>query len=375
MDKKPVRVLQVFNGFYQGGIENFIMNVYRKIDRDKVQFDFAFLKADKGCFDDEAMGLGAHIYRYDSEANTLKNHYASLNRIIKEYGPYAAAHSHQYFFSAYLLRIARQCGVKIRIAHSHDTKKGKKETLSRKAYETFMRGMIRRNATHMLACSDAAGRAVFGANAGYQVLYNGIDLRCFRYSQASRDAFRKKLGVESRFVVLNVGRFADQKNHAFIVEAFDETLKRRPDAVLMLMGTGPLKESVEEKLREKNLLDKTIFLSNIFDTENYYNAADVFILPSKYEGMSIVSIEAQATGLPTLISANVTREVAVTDLAEYLDINDPAQWAEAICRVATRERDRSSYNAQLVETPFNIKRTVSDLERIYLSSGGDIEER
>lgn len=363
---QPIRVLHIFNWFNQGGIENFVMNVYRNIDREKIQFDFAFLDGRKGYFDDEAISLGAHIFHYDNDKNTLQNHYKNLCRIIKENGPYSAVHSHIYFFSGYTLWIAKTMGVEIRVSHSHETKKGRKETLSRKTYESFMRKMIHRNATHMLGCSDAAGRALFGDGANYKVLYNGIDLNRFTFNKANRDFLREKLGLTDKKIILNVGRFADQKNHDFIVDIFERVCESEPDAVLMLIGTGPLQKTVEDKLRSKQLLDKTIILSDIKDTENYYNAADVFILPSKYEGMSIVSVEAQATGLPALISNEVTREIAVTDIVEYLPITDSSVWADRIIHVLSNKFNRSVYNEQFENTPFNIEQTVSDLEKIYL---------
>lgn len=363
---QPIRVLHIFNWFNQGGIENFVMNVYRNIDRENIQFDFAFLDGRRGYFDDEAISLGAHIYHYDNDKNTLQNHCKSLCRIIKENGPYAAVHSHIYFFSGYTLWIAKKMGVEIRLSHSHETKKGRRETLARKTYESFMRRMIHMNATHMLGCSDAAGKALFGDGVNYKVLYNGIDLNRFSFNRNNRDLLREKLGLSNKKIILNVGRFADQKNHDFIVDIFEKVCEDEPNAVLMLIGTGPLQDAVEKKLKSKQLFDKTIILSNIKDTENYYNAADAFILPSKYEGMSIVSVEAQATGLPALISNEVTREIAVTDIVEYLPITDPSVWADRIINVLSKKYDRTVYNAQFENTPFNIKQTVSDLENIYL---------
>lgn len=364
--RQPIRVLHIFNWFNQGGIENFVMNVYRNIDREKIQFDFAFLDGRKGFFDDEAISLGAHIYHYDNDKNTLQNHYKSLCRIIKENGPYAAVHSHIYFFSGYTLWIAKKMGIEIRVSHSHETKKGRKETLVRKTYESFMRRMIHKNATHMLGCSDAAGRALFGDGANYKVLYNGIDLNRFTFDKGNRDSLREKLGLSDKKIILNIGRFADQKNHDFIVNIFEKVCEDEPDAVLMLIGTGSLQDVVEKKLKSKQLLDKTIILSNIKDTENYYNAVDVFILPSKYEGMSIVSVEAQATGLPVLISSEVTREIAVTDIIKYLPITDSSVWAGKILALLAKTHDRIEYNGQFENTPFNIKQTVSDLENIYM---------
>ena len=370
--KEPRRVLHVFNWFNQGGVENFVMNVYRNIDKNRIQFDFALTSGRKGYFDEEAEKLGAHIYHYDNDSNTLINHYKNLTRIIKEHGPYAAVHSHVYFFSGYILWIARKCGVPIRIAHSHDTQKGKKVTLIRMAYEHLMRYMIKANTTNCLCCSDAAGRYVFTEAMNYQVLYNGIDAQRFTFDTSMRQVYREKLGVENKKVILNVGRFADQKNHIFIVNIFKELSKLRDDTVLVLIGTGPLKHDIEHYLKQLGLYEKVYFRSNIMDTENYYRAADIFILPSKYEGMSIVSIESQATGLYSLLSTKITREVGITDIIEYLDIDEPQKWANKINDILTRDYDRSRYNKLIAGTQFDIKRTVSDLEKIYLRQISEI---
>ena len=365
--KEPFKVLHVFNWFNQGGIENFVMNVYRNIDRDKLQFDFAFLDCREGYFDKEALDLGAHIYHYNSDKNTLWNHYTSLSRIIEENGPYVAVHSHIYFFSGYILWIAKRCGVSIRISHSHETKKGRKETFKRKAYEVLMRTLIKMNSTNRLACSDAAGKYVFSNYMSYQVLYNGIDMKRFTFEEEKRKEYRNRLGISGKKVILNVGRFVDQKNHDFIIDIFAETLKREKDVVLVLIGMGPLKENVENKLRQLKIFDKVIFVSNIMDTENYYRAADVFILPSKYEGMPIVSVEAQSTGLYSLLAENITREVAVTEIVEYLDINDPCVWADKILKVVSLESNREIYNKKFINSPFDIRKTIEDLQKIYLS--------
>ena len=364
----PVRVLHVFSFFDQGGIENFVMNVYRKMDRTKVQFDFAFPVNQKGYFDDEVISMGGRIFFFDSEKIGMLNFYRNLKRIISENGPYVAIHSHLYYFSGYILWVAKRCGIKIRISHSHETSKGRKETFIRKTYENVMRRMIKRNATHWLSCSDAAGRFVFCPGTPYQVLYNGIDLERFRFNEKSRNRIRKELGMEDSFIVLNVGRFAHQKNHPFIISLFNELLKKKDNARLLLIGTGDYREMVENRCKELGISDKVTILYNIQNTEEYYDAADAFILPSHYEGMSIVSVEAQSTGLPTLISDKVTREVGVTDLAKYLPIDGTEQlWADELYNISLQTVNREEYMSKFISTPFNVDVTVRDLINIYTS--------
>lgn len=365
--RKPVRVLHVFNFFNQGGIENFVMNVYRNIDRSKIQFDFAFPMNKKGYFDDEAKALGGNIYFFDSEKKSFWNYYRNLKRIIEEHGPYVAVHSHIYYFSGYVLYIAKKCGVKIRISHSHETQKGRKQTFIRKVYESVMRKMIKANATDWLCCSEKAGDYVFGKSIPYQVLYNGIDLNRFKFRQDCRDAIRKELGLQDKKVILNVGRFAEQKNHPFILKIFKHLLEVSENYRLVMIGGGPLEDPIREKCKEYGFYDKCTFLHNIQNTEDYYCAADAFILPSLYEGMGIVLIEAQATGLQTVISDKVTREVDVTDLTYYLSIdNTEKEWASLIDNLMLNQYNRTRYTEKLLGSAFDIKRTVKDLSEIYL---------
>lgn len=366
---QPIRVLHVFNFFNQGGIENFVMNVYRNIDRSKIQFDFAFPINKKGCFDEEVGELGGNIYFFDSEKKSLWNYYKNLSRIIKTHGPYAVVHSHIYYFSGYILLIARLCGVPVRISHSHETLKGRKQTLGRKLYQNIMRYLIKMNATNWLCCSEDAGNVVFKKNIPFQVLYNGIDIKRFLYNEEKRLQIRRGIVPDDGFLVLNVGRFAEQKNHKFIISVFSELVKVRPESHLLLIGAGVLKREIELLIERTGLKDKVTILSNIKNTEDYYSASDVFILPSLYEGMGIVVIEAQASGLPVLISDKVTREVQVTDIIDYLPIENGTErlWVKKLLDIDVPGSIRDKYNKTFEMTPFDVRKTVSDLTTTYLS--------
>lgn len=366
-----IKILHVFDMFNQGGIENFIMNVYRNIDREIFQFDFAFRYNKAGVFDDEAKKLGAHIYYFLSEKKTLKNYRLSLTKIINEHGPYMVMHSHCYFFSGYILDIAKKNNIPIRIAHSHDTKKGKKETLFRKYYEFYMRNKIHNNATNMLSCSNAAGQYVFGKKAIFQILYNGIDLNRFTYNIKSRDKIRNYLGVTNKdIILLNVGRFVDQKNHKYQIEIIKELSKQPISFKYVFIGDGPYLPQIKNSIKKSKLESSIIFLQNVYNTEDYYNAADIFLLPSKYEGMGIVAIEAQASGLPSLISSRVPKEINITDLVENIDISAPVStWVESILKWIHKDINRSVYSNELKNSPFDINQTVKNLEYIYSSEG------
>lgn len=361
-----IRVLHVFEFFDQGGIENLVMNIYRNIDRNKYSFDFAFINRNKGCFDEEAIGLGANIYYFDTEEKTISNYYKSLKRIIHENGPYDVVHSHMYYFSGVILLISRLCGVKIRIAHSHETLKGRKPTIIRNTYEKIMRLLIRMNATHLLGCSDLAGKYVFGKHSRYTVLYNGIDVVRFRYNEKVRKEMREKLNLTNNKVLINVGRLNVQKNHHFMLDFFEKLVKIDSSYMLILIGTGNLLEEIKEYIRKRGLSENVMMLSNIYNVEEYYCAADCFVLPSKYEGMPIVSVEAQCSGLPSLLSDKITKEVGITDRIEYLSIdNNAEEWANKINQLISLDVDRSKYAELIQNSPFDINKTVKDLCEIY----------
>lgn len=358
-----IRVLHVFPCFNQGGIENFVMNVYKTIDRSQVQFDFAFLYKRPGVFDDDVKNMGAHIYYFDSEKKSLRNYRKSLKRIIKEHGPFDAIHSHEYFFSGYILKIAKACGVHIRLAHSHDAYSGYKKNIFRTVYEWYMRHLISKYATCRLACSDMAGKYCFGKRISFLTLYNGIDVGRFSFDGSARNEVRFQLDASDSFFILHVGRFTKLKNHSFLISVFYETLKRRPNAKLVLIGDGELKGEVVLLIRRLGIEDKVVILSNVKDTERYYSAADVFVFPSLFEGLGIVAVEAQANGLPCVVSDRVPKEVELSNNVIRLSLSDPVDvWAEAILSKDLKRDSRSTIGN---ESPFNIVNTAKTLTEIY----------
>lgn len=361
------KVLHVFEYFSQGGIENFVMNVFRNIDRDKYEFHFAFINKDKGYFDDEAISLGGQIHYFDSTEKTFKNYKTSLTRIIKEYGPFDVIHSHMYYFSGYILKIAKKCGVPIRIAHSHETSKGRKNTLLRRMYESHMRSLIMKNSNCLLACSKLAGEFVFHNKKKVTVLYNGIDVNRFAFDLEARNKIRKELWIKDDVkLLLNVGRFSDQKNQLFLADVFNEYYKLNNNSKLVLVGYGDLENVIKEKVREYGLEDSVIFTGSVFNTEDYYSASDIYVMPSKYEGLGIVAVEAQVSGLISLASLEVPEEVNETGLLSFMSLDkSPMEWASKIDELLKSKVNRSEYVNKVKDTPFDINKTVALLCEVY----------
>ncbi len=364
------KILHVFECFAQGGIENLVMNIFRNIDHEKYEFHFAFINRTPGVFDEEVIKNGGYIWYFIDDKKTLKNYKNSLTKIISEHGPFDVLHSHMYYFSGYILKIGKKAGVPIRIAHSHETYKGQSHGLKRRIYEKYMLFLMKKNATHLLSCSKDAGDYTF-KGLKYTVLYNGIDMDRFSYDANKRKQIRDKYNIgDDEVVFLNVGRFADQKNHSFLIDIFEEYQKENEMARLILIGEGALEDKIRAKVVVKGIENKVIFAGTSTHCEDYYDACDCFVMPSKYEGLGIVAIEAQASGAPIVASTMVPNEIKILDLVEFVDLEDSAaKWCSVIKRVLKEGNDRTLANNIMCKSHFSICKTVELLSNIYDGKG------
>ncbi len=331
----PVRVAHVMGKMVGGGVEAVVMNYYRHIDRSRVQFDF-LVDEDSAFVPREEIGsLGGRVFEVPPYQRPFA--YArSLESLFADEG-WPIVHSHVNALSVFPLRVAARAGVPVRIAHSHSTA-GKGEPV-KNALKRLLRTQANRYPTHRLACSRYAGEWLFGEGAGFDVLYNAIELDRFPFNAEVRAEARADLGlVGDELAVGHVGRFMAQKNHTFLLDAFAEVAARRPDAVLLLVGAGELRPSVERRASELGIKGRIRFLGQRDDVERLYQAFDAFALPSLYEGLCLVGIEAQRAGLPCLLSDAITREVDVTGTVRFLPIDDPSAWADALCALRAGER-------------------------------------
>ncbi len=366
---KPVRVLHFFHSLDSGGVSSFVMNVYRQMDTDLVQFDFALTSGEKALYDDEVISRGGRIFYFDLSRGFFSN----LMRILREEGPFEVLHSHLFFYSGLALLAGRMAGVPVRIAHAHNAHTGEKRSPGRMAYEKAMQVLIRTNATCLLGCSEKACLYVFGGGrkgAGRSVvLPDGIDCDRFAFDPAIRQEIRESLGLEDRFVVGHVGHFNPAKNHRKILSVFGEVYRRRPDAALLLVGDGELEEQVRQMVRDMGLQDRVVFAGARKDVERYYQAMDVFLFPSRYEGFGMAMIEAQAGGLACLASDVVPEETNVDGRVLYLPLEaEDALWAEKLLEARGREGGR----ADLVREKFSAGSAAAALRDIYLSRQEDL---
>jgi len=319
----------------RGGAETLLMNLYRKMDRNIIQFDFIVHHRPKGDYDDEIRTLGGKIY-YMPHYNGL-NHFSYIKewkRFFLTHPKYSIIHGHIRSTAAIYLRIAKKFG-KTTIAHSHGT--SSRGNYFDRFVKTVMQYPIRYISEYYLACSKEAGIWLFGnkvcQNGNFKIMHNAIDSSQFTFSQDLRIQKRKELGIERQFVLGHIGNFDTVKNHTFLVDIFDSVCQKDPSCSLLFVGNGnnSLQRNIEEKVKQKGLTDKVKFLGKRTDVNELLNAFDLFLLPSLHEGLPLVIVEAQANGLICLLSDTVSREAAITGNVEFISLKKSAEfWADRI---------------------------------------------
>ena len=353
------RILQVVTYMGRGGIETMLMNYYRRMNRQRIQFDFLVHRDFRADFDDEIEALGGRIYRIPPMNPASAAYRKALSDFFREH-PYRVVHCHLNYMSGVVLSVAKRVGIPVRIAHAHTANMapGWKQSVRR-----LCKYLIPVTATHCFACSTEAGRAIFGRGA-FSILANAIDAAAFTPNDALRVEVRSELGLGNAFTVLHVGRMIYAKNHEFLLDVFRELLKAEPGAKLVLVGDGELRPQIGEKVAA--LPEGSVLLMGTrTDIPRLLQAADVFAFPSRFEGMPVTMIEAQAAGLPCVKSDTVTDECVVTDLVTSLPIDDPRVWAEAI--LAAKGTVHTDRLADIQRSGYDITAAAEKLERFYLN--------
>lgn len=375
--KAVVKVLHIVGGMDTGGVETWLMHVLRNTDKAHYKIDF-LSNISKPCFyDNEIKSLGCKVLQCQRPANPLQYAF-NFFRIIREHGPYDVVHSHVHYFSGYTLLLARLAGVGVRIAHSHNDTSihDNKARGLRKAYLSLSAWLIKLNATTGLACSEQAADNLFGSNwradKRWRILYCALDLGAFT-QQANPDDVRRELGIpQGAFVVGHVGRFAEQKNHDFLIGIFSHVLKRIPQARLLLVGDGPLRNHIETIVDAQGLGGNVIFAGVRSDVPRLLlGAMDVFVFPSHFEGLPLILIEVQASGLPVVMSDVISPETIVSSqLVKRVSLKQTGQvWADEAMEFAHYKRDAACALQRVAESRFNLSNCVAELTAIY-SSGG-----
>ena len=360
-----VRVLHVVTHMDCGGLETMIMNYYRKIDRSKIQFDFLTHRPDSEVkdYDNDIKKLGGRIYHLPRLNPFSYRYRRALESFFDAHKEYKIIHVHQDCMSGLILKIAKKKGIPIRIAHCHSSNQDKNiKYLIKYMYKQ----LIPKYATGLFACGEIAGEWMFGKNVKFVVLPNAIDTDAYVFSDDKRILIRKELGLpENAFVIGHVGRFSKVKNHRFIIELCELVLKQNRNTYVLFVGQGDLLEETREIVMKKHLENVIKFLGLRNDVPDLMQAMDVFVLPSLYEGLPVSVIEAQASGLPCIISENVPLDCAITDLVKQVEL-DTLSWARATIQL--KDVERRNTQEKIKKAGFDIIDNALYLEKYYLSN-------
>jgi glycosyltransferase EpsF len=350
----------------KGGVESVVFNYYKFIDKAKVRFDFIIHDDSPREIPDEILALGCKVYKVPPCVR-LPAYMKALEEIFVR-GGYKIVHSHMNALSVFALNAAKRAKVPVRIAHSHTSAGKGRGELGRNMLKYALRPFSRIYPTHLFACSEHAGKWLFGGKAFKQgrvtVIHNAVDPARFVYDEEIRSRVRNDLGLNGKFVVGHVGRFTSAKNHFFLIDVFYEIRKKDKDGVLLLVGDGELRRKIEEKADKLNLREDVLFLGGRDDVNELYRAMDVFVLPSLYEGLPVVLVEAVFAALPAVVSDRVTGEAKISDKVEFMSLRESAEaWAEKI--LAKRAVSRVGAGELPEKAKFDIKSEARKLENLY----------
>ena len=354
------RVIHIVGAMAPGGFENFIMNIYRKMDRSKIQFDFIVHKKKDNAYDEEIESLGGRLFYVTRKSkNPVKNFFQIRSIIKKQNYEIACRHSDSAFTVVDLLA-ARLGGAKKVIMHSHSTTTGNVKI--HKFFRTWM-GVV---PTHRFACSQAAGKWMFG-NLDYTFVPNAIDTSQYLYHADIRESMRKEWNVKDKNVYGHVGNFVYAKNHLFLLDVFKQITLKDEKAILFLIGEGELREEIEAKIQELELKDKVVLTGRRKDVVNFLQMFDLFFFPSVYEGLPVSMVEAQCSGLKCLISDCITEEIMLTDCVKRKSLQDSvASWADTAMEMLEegKEKQRYSRNEEIIAAGYGIDELVKFYENI-----------
>lgn len=351
------RILNITGGVAPGGVESFIMNVYRNLDRDKVQFDFIVHKRVEGDFAPEIEKMGGKVYLAPRKSKHPIKNLKMIKDTVKENNYDVVIRHSANAYCVLDLLAAKKGGAKKVIFHSHST------STKLKAIHKFFRSFMKTVPTDRFACSENAGKWMYG-NLDFKVVCNAIDIKKYAFDKVKRNELRAKMNLTDKKVFIHVGNLRSPKNHIFMVSFFEKVVKQNRDAILLLVGEGNERASIEAKIKELGIENNVKLLGLRHDIPDLLQVADVFFLPSVYEGLPVSVIEAQAAGLKCLISDVITRDVIVTDLVTAMPLEASLEnWAAKAIELSndySREDTESIYKA-IADKGYDVKK----LARFY----------
>ena len=372
---EPIRILHVFGKTNLGGAESRTMDLYRHIDRDRVQFDF-LVHTDENCFfDEEIQKLGGQIYRVPRfKLYNIFSYRKAIKAFLKKHHEFKAVQGHMTSTASIYLPIAKKAGIPITIAHARSAgvDQGIKGSVTR-----LLRWNLWKKADYLFTCSEIAAISVYGEKAANELaifIPNAIDAEKFAFNEEIRRNLRNELSIEDKFVIGHVGRFHYAKNHEYMIDVFQslsETRINGQEPVLLLVGEGDGMQDIKDQVKKLNLQEKVLFLGNHADIWNYYQVFDYFVFPSRFEGLPGTVVEAQASGLRTVMSDTLTKEAVFSDLVHALPITaKPHVWADYIIQTSLYNRENT---CQLVkDSGFDVNAQAQKMIEFYETGNKEV---
>ncbi|WP_156290946.1 glycosyltransferase family 1 protein [Oceanobacillus salinisoli] len=365
---KKIKILQVIGSLRIGGAEVVTVN-FQKYNQDQLKVDYLVYGDTVGELENKVKELGGRIIRIPAPKNGYLKFTRNVRNVIREYGPYDIVHSHPLFNSGFILKAAYIEKVPKRISHAHSARFNEKSSLIKKFYMGLMRYYIRNYSTHLLACSKAAGNYLFGEESFSEkgdIWNNAIDSKKYVYSEKVRNEVRSELNISGMFVIGHVGRLCDVKNQDFILDIFKEVKEKNTNSKLLLVGDGAIKNNLERKVKNYNLKNDVLFLGARNDVNRLLQGMDVFLFPSKYEGLGIALIEAQAAGLQCIISDAIPQEVEITNLINRVPLSKNAtEWAEKVLNY-NNGYGRMNTLKEISLSGYDIEGVIQKVKTIYV---------
>ena len=372
MNNLPVKVLQIGMTRNHGGLETYLLHQFRALDKTKVKYDFVNITGEYDIVEqEELITAGCKIIKVASRhKNPIKHYYQWLKLLCEAHEQYDAivlnSNSLEYAFPLFA---AKWFEIPKRIIHSHNTGYDHKIGVVRNILIKFNKVLLRFSATHYFACSKVAGKWMFGDDTDFTVIHNAIEPDKFAFNEAKRKKIRQQLELEDSFVIGHVGRFSYQKNHEFLIQVIAEMVRLKPNSRLLLIGDYVGDDTYWKQCKtmvdEFGLSDKVLFLGPRNDVPDLMQAMDCFVLPSHFEGLPLVGIEAQASGLPSFFSDTITREIGITELAHFIGIQDVQAWVEQI--LSGCQTDRKRTNEEIKSAGYDIASEIEKVQQFYLN--------
>lgn len=359
---EPKRILHFQGRMGKGGAETFMMNAFREIDRGKYVFDFVIYEdyQDVTPYHAEIKALGGHIYIVPNPNKHILKYITAVKKLLREHH-FDIVHNEIFFGGGLNLWLANQARIKQRIAHSHATTDGKGNRFPYGAVRSFLNNLLRKNATDFLACSNEAGIGLYGQDQPFQFVPNGIDLDQYRNVPETKATIRERLSLPQEAVVIgHIGRFEEQKNHQFLMQIMKEVIKQHPNSYLLSIGTGRLFGETKKLAEELGIKEHVLFLGERNDIPELMKAMDIFLMPSLYEGLPMVAIEAQAANLKIVLSDEISPDTVLSENVTFVSLAEGVdKWAQVILKqpFANKPLEKLAF--------YNRKNTAKMLEEIY----------